>query len=160
MPSGATPSREWPIERCAIKSLGRQWNDELAESKSVQRSFMQDFRKILVWRRSHGLVLAVRKAISRFPRSGYSSLKQQIIRAVESIPLNIVEGSSSRSNKEYARFLDISFKSANELDCQLLLARDLKILSPAAYRSFEQEIKEIRKMLFRLQEVVREDDGD
>ena len=71
---------------------------------------MQDYHKLLVWRRAHAFVLEVRKTADKFP-PGFSNVRNQIIRASESIPFNIVEGCGAATRLEFARFIDISIKS-------------------------------------------------
>jgi four helix bundle protein len=77
---------------------------------------MQDFRKLLVWGRAHALALGIRRVARAFPRTDYGSLRTQMIRAADSIAANIVEGCGAATRKEFARFLDISIKSAIELE--------------------------------------------
>ncbi len=110
-------------------------------------SVMQDFRKLHVWRRAHKLVLDVRSATHRFPATGFSPIKSQMTRAAESIPTNIVEGCGAHSQKDMARFLDISIKSTTELEYQLLLAMDYGILGPYDSKSLSAETVEVRRML-------------
>lgn len=71
---------------------------------------MQYYRNFRVWRKSHSIALAIRRTVSRFPRTGYASLRNQITASAESIAFNIVEDCGSSSGKELARFLDISIK--------------------------------------------------
>ena len=75
-------------------------------------------------------------------------------RASDSIPNNIVEGCAAASRKEFARYLDISVKSASEIDYQLQLARDLGILQYRTWKPLAREIVEIRKMLWALRRTV------
>ena len=51
---------------------------------------MKDFRSVDVWKKSHGLVLAVYEASAVFPSSELYGLTSQIRRAASSIPANIV----------------------------------------------------------------------
>lgn len=115
---------------------------------------MQDFRRLLVWGRAHELVLGVRRGIRKFPRSERGSLKSQMTNAAESIAFNIVEGCGSSSSKEFARFLDISIKSASELEYQLQLATDCGLLQRRVSRSLSAETVEIRRMLCGLRRKV------
>ena len=108
---------------------------------------MQDYRKLKVWRKAHELALKVRKSTERFPRSGFSELKAQVTSSAESIPTNIAEGCGSFSAKEFARFIDISIKSANETEYQLLLAKDNSIMTFTDWDSLSSETVEVRKML-------------
>ena len=89
---------------------------------------MQDHRRLRVWQRAHALAIEIRAVTRRFPRSGYGSLQSQMVRAAESVVLNIVEGCGTSSAKEFARFLDVSIKSTSELEAQLELAKDYGVL--------------------------------
>jgi len=91
---------------------------------------MQDYRKLKVWQKAHELALAVYEASARFPREEVYALTSQIRRAAASVPSNIVEGCGRGSNAELMRFLYIALGSANEVEYQLLLARDLGFLQP------------------------------
>ena len=109
---------------------------------------MQDFRHIIAWQRAHALAIAIHKATTHFGRAGYSHLRSQLTGAADSIPANIVEGCGAETNKEFARFLDISIKSANETEYHLLEAHDLEVLTPETWRRFNDETIEIRKMVY------------
>ncbi len=63
-----------------------------------------------------------------FPRDEKYGLTSQIRRAVVSIPSNISEGSSRKSRKEFSHFLDIALGSSYELETQLTIAQELRIL--------------------------------
>lgn len=119
---------------------------------------MQDYHNLKVWARAHAHTLKVRSATRGFPRSGYTSLKKQITTAAESIAFNIVEGCGSSSQKDFARFLDISAKSAFELEYQLQLACDYGVLPGPAHTALSKETVEIRKMVFSLRAKVLKSD--
>ena len=108
---------------------------------------MQDYRKLRVWAKAHTLALATRGATRRFPRAGYVSLQSQMVRAAESVVLNIVEGSGSRTSKEFARFLDIAIKSTRELESQLELAKDYGALPARTWETLTTEAIDTRRML-------------
>lgn len=55
---------------------------------------MQDFRKLIVWRRSHQLTLAVYDASKDFPAREIYGLMSQVRRACCSIEFNIAEGTA------------------------------------------------------------------
>jgi four helix bundle protein len=118
------------------------------------RAPMQDFRKLLVWRRAHRLALWARRAAMAIPRGSYGSLKLQLIRAAESIPNNIVEGCGADTPPEFARFLGISIRSSSEVEYLLLLARDAGAMRPRPFRVLTEEVVSVRKMLFGLRRVV------
>ena len=121
---------------------------------------MQDYRRLSVWKKAHAHVLSVRDSTNRFPRSGYSSLKLQLIKSSESIPFNIVEGCGARTQAEFARFLDISIKSASETEYQLELARDYSVMTVSDWEKLSNATIEIRKMLCGLRKRVLEGNGE
>jgi four helix bundle protein len=121
---------------------------------------MQDFRRLVVWQRAHRFALNVRDATRHFPRTGYRDLKAQITRAAESIASNIVEGCGAASRRDFARYLDISIKSACEVDYQLELARDVGVLPHTLWKPLAREVVEIRKMLSGLRRALLQADAD
>ncbi len=116
---------------------------------------MQDYRKLRVWKHSHELVLRVRQATNRFPRTGYASLRTQITDAAESIPCNIVEGCGTDSQAELVRFLEFSIKSSMELEYQLKLSRDYGILPQSEWDKLTTDTIDARRMLCGFRAKVR-----
>jgi four helix bundle protein len=53
---------------------------------------MKYFRSLVVWEKSHLLVLEIYRQIAAFPKEDRYSLVNQIHRAAVSIPANIAEG--------------------------------------------------------------------
>lgn len=107
---------------------------------------VQDFKHIQAWQRAHALAIALHKAASHFTRAGHGHLRSQLTRAADGMSTNIAEGCGAATSKEFARFLDISIKSANETEHHLLSARDLDLVSPDDWQKFTAETIEIRKM--------------
>lgn len=111
---------------------------------------MYDYRKYTVWQKSHQLVLKTYRLTNNFPKNEQYNLTSQINRAALSIPTNIAEGCGRNGQKELIRFLNISSGSATELDYLFLLAKDLNFISEDNYVALNEELIEIRKMLFAL----------
>ena len=68
-------------------------------------------------------------------------------RAAVSIPTNIAEGSAKTSNKDFARFLEISIGSSFELETQLILASKLNYVDSEISISTQNKINELQKMI-------------
>ena len=117
---------------------------------------MQDFRNLLVWQKSHDLVLQVYRSSRDFPCEDSYGLTSQMRRAAISIPSNVAEGCGRGSDPEFGRFLVIAMGSASELEYQLLLSRDLGDLDSTTHQSLEEKIVEIKKMLSSLIQRIRE----
>ena len=111
---------------------------------------MRDFRKYAVWEQSHKLVLELYKITKDFPSEEKYGLISQIRRAGVSIPTNISEGCGKSSEKDFARFLGISFGSCQEVEYLTLLAKDLDYLTEANYSPITSEIVSIKKQLYHL----------
>ena len=116
---------------------------------------MQDFRRLLVWERSHELVLLVYASTSRVPDRRYPGLVSQLRRASSSIPSSIAEGCGHDTQKELARFLQIALASAHELHYHLRLAHDLEVLPPTAYAKLDARTEQVKQMLNGLLRKVR-----
>jgi four helix bundle protein len=116
---------------------------------------VQDFTKLIVWQRALALGTQVVNAIPPSAARRVPGLRAQIVRAALSIAQNIAEGCGKRSPADLARFVDIAAGSAMELRCQLIQARDLRILSAERYAEFEAEVQEILKMLNSLARTIR-----
>jgi len=109
---------------------------------------MQDFRHSKAWQRAHANAITIHKVSRDFSRAGYSRLRAQLTAAADSVADNIVERCGASSKKDFARFLDMSIKSANETEGHLLKARDLNLFSPEEWQTFTGEVIEIRKMTY------------
>ena len=89
---------------------------------------MRDFRKIKAWEKAHELTLAIYAATLSFPKDELYGLTSQMRRSASSIPTNIAEGCGRDSEADFARFLQIAIGSTTELEYQILLSRDLKLI--------------------------------
>jgi four helix bundle protein len=96
------------------------------------------------------LVILVYKASSQFPKEEVFGLTSQMRRSAVSIPSNIAEGHGRNSEKELIRFLYISLGSASEFETQLLIAQKLNYLDEEHFKTLNEFIAEIMKMLSAL----------
>ena len=117
--------------------------------------WVRDFRSLKVWQRALELTLDIYRVTGSFPRSEFYGLTSQMRRAAASIPTNIAEGAGRSGRTDYARFLSFSLASANELECQLLLAKDLQILETFDDERLTEADIEVRKMLLALRSRVK-----
>jgi four helix bundle protein len=112
---------------------------------------MQDYRKLVVWPKSHRLALDVyADSATHLRHSDGWAIRDQIRPAAISIPANIAEGTGRSSDADFRRFLFHSLGSANELEYDFLLARDLGFLPASLYTKRTRQIEEVRCMLVGL----------
>jgi four helix bundle protein len=108
---------------------------------------MQDYRKLDVWHKSHKLAIDTYAVSPLFRAPEAWPIRDQMLRAAISVPSNIAEGAGRSSNPDFRRFLFHSLGSCNELEYDLLLARDLKFLPPASHSQLVGQLEEVRRML-------------
>lgn len=117
---------------------------------------MQDFRNLEVWKRAHRLTLEAYRITEGFPRAEMFGLCSQIRRAASSIPTNLAEG-CGRTQAEFARFVQIALGSACELEYELLLVRDLRLITVDVYASTNEQMSDVKRMLQALLRRIQQD---
>jgi four helix bundle protein len=111
---------------------------------------MADFKKLEVWQKAHALAVSVNVIAGRIRGAPYVSLKSQMIRAAMSVDANIVEGRGQKSDREFARYLNIAVNSANELESHLIMALDLGAIRKTDQLALLEKLIQVRKMLHGL----------
>lgn len=109
---------------------------------------MRDHTKYKAFQFADELVISVYQATNSFPREEIYGLTSQMRRAVVSIPSNIVEGCGRETEKEFLRFLEISFASLRELKYQVSIAQRIGYLKD--FKSIDQKLIEVEKVLASL----------
>lgn len=105
------------------------------------------FEKLLVWEKAVDLSHEIHLLTRNFPKEELFILSSQIKRASDSISLNIAEGSTGNTNKEFARFLTIANRSAIVVVGCLYLARKRKLINEIQFDKYYLQITEIVKMI-------------
>ena len=95
----------------------------------TENTFIYGFEKLEVWKKSRELKYYIYDLTDNFPYSEMKNLTSQIRRASVSISANIAEGSAKFSNKDFKRYLRISYGSALELISHFYLAFDRKYIN-------------------------------
>ena len=99
----------------------------------------------MIWKTAIKNVREVYKLTSIIKKQGDRSLADQINRAAAvSIPSNISEGSSRRSKKDFARFIEIAIGSSYELETQLVIVHAVYSFNTSELLT---SVKENQKML-------------
>ncbi len=66
------------------------------------------FEKLIIWQKAMDFGEEIHKLSLTFPKSEMYNLSSQILRASDSVALNISEGSIEQSKAEFGRFLGYS----------------------------------------------------
>ncbi|MEY2703584.1 MAG: hypothetical protein RLY43_2223 [Bacteroidota bacterium] len=109
------------------------------------------FENLLVWQKSRALTKEIYKLTSTFPKEEAFGITSQMRRCSLSIPSNLAEGSSRRTNKDKARFTEIAFGSGLELLNQLIIALDLNYIEESKYLEIRINLQEVTFLLDALQ---------
>ncbi len=115
-----------------------------------------NFKKLKIWQMGMELSKLILDLTDTFPTYEKYGLKSQMDRCSISIPSNIAEG-SSRTNKSFSHFLDISLGSSFELQTQILLANHRKYLSDEKSENLETKIEEFQKATMVFQNTLNKD---
>ena len=108
---------------------------------------MRNFRELEIWKRSFELVDKVYEHSKGLPNDERFGLVSQIRRSAVSIPSNIAEGCSRRTNKDFARFLEIAIGSSFELETQLLIIQKRAMLDKQKLEPIISELNQVQKMM-------------
>ena len=108
-------------------------------------SEIKDFKDLIIWQRGMEIAEKCYFLTKFFPKEELYGMVQQVRRAAVSIPANIAEGYGRRSKRDYARFLNISQGSINELQTHLILSSRVGLC----------EEKDIQPTISLLQEETR-----
>ena len=73
------------------------------------------FEKLIIWQKAMDFGEEIYNLSNKFPHKELYNLSSQINRAVDSIALNISEGSIAQSNPEQAKFMAYSIRSLAEV---------------------------------------------
>lgn len=85
----------------------------------------RNFREYKVWQDAVSSATQVYKVTSSLPWFEKKGLCDQLQRATVSISSNIAEGAGRSTDAEFCHFLDIALGSANEVETQLLISKNI-----------------------------------
>ena len=111
---------------------------------------MKDFRTLNVWQKSHELAVMIYQGTKKFPKEEVYGITSQIRRAIVSIPTNLAEGCGRGSDRDFAKFAQIAFGSANESEYLILLSNELGFIDKTDSDELTEKVTEIKRMLTSL----------
>jgi four helix bundle protein len=115
---------------------------------------MHNLQELKVWQKAMTLATQVYEITKDFPNEEKYGLTSQIRRAAVSIPSNIAEGAGRNSSKEFVHFLAISNGSAYELQTQLIISNNLKLIDSISLKTLLDQLSEIQKMNYTFQKTL------
>lgn len=112
-----------------------------------------NYKKLKIWTMGLEISKDISDMLYSFPKHERFDLSSQISRCSISIPSNIAEG-SSRTDKSFSHFIDISLGSSFELSTQLLIASHRKYIDTKTLNKLEEKIDEFQKMTMEFQNAL------
>lgn len=107
-----------------------------------------NYKELYIYKLSYELTLKIYKIIEKFPESENKNMSLQLRRAMVSIPLNIAEGTSRKSKKEFLNFLIYAFGSAKEVEVLLSLANDIGYINVKEYNLLNKDVDKMLSKIF------------
>lgn len=105
------------------------------------------FEKLIIWQNAMSFGEDIFKFSQNFPKSEIYNLTSHINRAVDSIALNISEGSIEQSNPEFRRFLGYAIRSLAEVVTCLHKAKRRAYISEVDFDKYYQDSYNLMNMM-------------
>ena len=104
-------------------------------------------KNLNVWKLSITFVRDIYLLTENFPKNEIFGITNQMRRASVSVSSNIAEGASRKSMLERKRFYEISRSSLVEIDTQLEIALELKIINLKDIQLLEEKLNQLFAMM-------------
>ncbi|MEL0454726.1 four helix bundle protein [Flavobacteriaceae bacterium SZ-1-7] len=105
------------------------------------------FEKLLIWQKAMDLGEDINSLIKHFPNHEVYNLSTQILRAVDSVALNISEGSIGQSNPEQNKFIGYSVRSLAEVVTCLHKAHRRNYINSEQFQKYYDESFHLMNMM-------------
>ncbi|MFQ5603708.1 MAG: four helix bundle protein [bacterium] len=111
---------------------------------------MIDFRTRNIWKVGIAIVKQVYRLAEFLPVQEKYGLRSQICRSAVSIPSNIAEGCSRRSQIDFKRFPEMTLGSSFEFETQLIIIEELSIIPSGDIRVVLDQLNKEQMMINNL----------
>lgn len=113
------------------------------------------FEKLLIWQKAMDFGEEINRLARNFPKHEMYNLSSQLTRAVDSIALNISEGSIGQSNAEYRKFLGYSIRSLAEVVTCLHKAKRREYISEIEFNKFYDVSFHLMNMMIAFRNTIK-----
>ncbi len=117
---------------------------------------MHRYKDLKFWQLSREFCKKIYTYTTLFPKEEKFGLVSQLRRASISIPSNIAEGASRKSNKDFSRFIEIALGSCYEIETQLIISNDLNFMSDNYCKELQEKLDVIIKMMSKFKSTLKE----
>ncbi len=109
---------------------------------------MNNYKELKIWQNGMEIVKLIFDLVKNIPSEDIYTLRSQVIRSSISIPSNIAEGTSRRSQKEFKRYIEIALGSSFELETQILIVKENNLIRNYNFEILLNKISEEQKMMY------------
>jgi four helix bundle protein len=113
------------------------------------------FEKLIIWQRAMEYGESIHRLAYKFPKEEIYNLSSQIRRAVDSIALNISEGSIGQSNPEFKKFMGFAIRSLAEVVTCLHKASKRNYISDEEFREHYEYAFNLMNMMVAFKEKIK-----
>ncbi len=111
---------------------------------------MRNFKELDVWKEGRLLTKEIYLLTQLLPDDEKFGLISQMKRCAIAIPSNIAEGAAKESQKDFARFLQITLGSCFELESHLILCADLEFITTREIIPYLNKTTQLQKKVHSL----------
>jgi four helix bundle protein len=112
------------------------------------------FENLTIWQRAMDLGEDLNKQADKFPKKEIYNLSSQLCRAIDSVALNISEGSIGQSSPEFRKFMGYSIRSLAEVVTCLHKARRREYLSELEFEQYYNDSFNLMNMMVAFQKKI------
>jgi four helix bundle protein len=113
------------------------------------------FEKLTIWQKSMDFGESINTMAYKFPKEEIFNLSSQIRRAVDSIALNISEGSIGQTNLEFKKFMGYSIRSLAEVITCLHKAKRREYISEEEFLKQYEFAYNLMNMMVAFKEKIK-----
>jgi len=122
----------------------------------MQNKMKFKFEKLIIWEKAMEYGENIFQLSFKFPKEETYNLSSQIRRAVDSIALNIAEGSIGQSNPEFKKFISYAIRSLAEVVTCLHKASLRNYINEEEFKNYYERAFNLMNMMVAFKERIRE----
>ena len=113
------------------------------------------FEKLIIWQKAMELGEELNIVTNEFPKKEIYNLASQMRRAVDSIALNISEGSIGQSHPEFKKFMGYSIRSLAEVVTCLHKAKRRSYISEQEFNKYYEDAFNLMNMMIAFRKNIK-----
>jgi four helix bundle protein len=108
-----------------------------------------NYKELKIWQMSFDLTVSMYDIITCLPQCESRNIADQMRRTSTSVPLNIAEGASSQTAKQFLNHLRYAYASGQELNVLLMLCHKLKYIDEKMFVERYDALDRCLRALYR-----------